>query len=128
MKWDKKSKTSKLSLVTVCNGGYYGGGFHVNRDGIYNDGLLDAYIITATNRRQLISYLVKLLKGKHKESKYVEHVRADNFTIITDNEIDGNLDGEALKSKKFEMRVIRHALTFYHNKKLLQQINQELRG
>ena len=128
MKWDKKSKTSKLSLVTVCNGGYYGGGFHVNRDGIYNDGLLDAYIITATNRRQLISYLVKLLKGKHKESKYVEHVRADNFTIITDNEIDGNLDGEALKSKKFEMRVIRHALTFYHNKKLLEQINQELRG
>ena len=128
MKWDKETKTSKLSLVTVCNGGYYGGGFHVNRDGIYNDGLLDAYIITATNRRQLISYLVKLLKGKHKESKYVEHVRANNFTIITDDEIDGNLDGEALKSKKFEMSVIRHALTFYHNKKLLEQINQELRG
>ena len=51
-----------------------------------------------------------------------------NLGIITDDEIDGNLDGEALKSKKFEMSVIRHALTFYHNKKLLEQINQELRG
>ena len=126
MKWDKKSKKTKLSLVTVCNGGYYGGGFHVNRDGIYNDGLLDAYIITATNRRQLTSYLLKLLKGKHKESKYVEHVRTDKFTIITEKEIDGNLDGEELRAKKFEMSVIPKALTFYHNKELINQINIEL--
>ena len=126
MKWDKESKTSKLSLVTVCNGGYYGGGFHVNKDGIYNDGLLDAYIITATNRRQLISYLVSLLKGKHKECKYVEHVRTDKFTIITEEEIDGNLDGESLKTTKFEMSVIPRSLTFYHNKELLKLINKEL--
>ncbi len=128
MKWDKESKTKKLSLVTVCNGGYYGGGFHVNKDGIYNDGLLDAYIITATNRRQLISYLLKLIKGKHKESKYVEHVRANNFTIISDGAIEGNLDGEALKAKRFDMKVIPKALTFFYNKKLLELIDEELRG
>ena len=126
MKWDKESKTKKLSLVTVCNGAYYGGGFHVNRDGIYNDGKLDAYIISATNRRQLISYLVKLLKGTHKKSKYVEHVRTDKFTIITENEIDGNLDGESMVSAKFEMSVIPKALKFYHNKRLLNQIDKEL--
>ena len=126
MKWDKKNETSKLSLVTVCNGGYYGGGFHVNPDGIYNDGMLDAFIIKATNRRQLISYLISLLKGKHKESKYVEHVRTNKFTIITENNIDGNLDGESLKSTKFEMSVIPKALTFYHNKELLKYINLEL--
>ena len=126
MKWDKESKKSKLSLVTVCNGSYYGGGFHVNKDGIYNDGLLDAYIITATNRRQLISYLTKLIKGEHKDSKYVEHVRANNFPIINDEPKDGNLDGERLKAKKFEMKVIPKALTFYYNKKLIEQINKEL--
>ena len=127
MKWNKESKTRKLALVTVCNGGYYGGGFHVNKNGIYNDGLLDAYIIYATNRRQIISYLISLLNGKHEESKYVEHVRADNFTIITEKEIDGNLDGESLKTTKFEMKVIPRAITIYHNKKLLEQINKELR-
>ena len=126
MKWDKVKKTKKLSLVTVCNGGYYGGGFHVNPDGIYNDGMLDAYIIYATNRRQVISYLIKLLKGKHKSSKLVEHVRTNKFTIITDNPIDGNLDGESLTTTKFEMKVIPQALTFYHNKKLIEQIKKEL--
>ena len=34
MKWDKNNISKKLSLVTVCNGGYYGGGFHINPDGI----------------------------------------------------------------------------------------------
>ena len=67
-----------------------------------------------------------MLKGKHINSKYVKHVRTDKFTIITDNEIVGNLDGEELTSKKFEMSVIPKSLTFYHNKKLLEQINKEL--
>ena len=126
LKWNKKSKKCKLSIVTVCNGGYYGGGFHVNPDGIYNDGLLDAYIVTATNRRQLISYLLKILKGKHKDSKYVEHVRTDNFTIITEKPIGGNLDGELMTTTKFEMKVIPKAITFYNNKELLELINKEL--
>lgn len=126
MKWDKEEKTSKLSLVTVCNGRYYGGGFNVNPDGFYDDGMLDAYIIYATNRRQLLDYLIKLLKGKHKECKHVEHIRTNKFTIITDNDIDGNLDGESLKSKKFEMSVIPKALTFYYYKQLVEQIKIEL--
>lgn len=126
MKWNRKSKTSKLSIVTVCNAGYYGGGFYVNRDNLYNDGMLDAFIVSATNRRQLFSYLIKLLKGKHVGSKYVEHVRTNDFTIETDDPIEGNLDGESLKTNKFVMKVIKNALTFYYDKKILSQINKEL--
>ena len=40
--------------------------------------------------------------------------------------IDGNLDGEALNSKKFEMNVIPKAMTFYYNKKLTNIIYKEL--
>ena len=126
MKWDKEELTSKLSLVTVCNGGYYGGGFRVNPDCLYNDGKLDVFIITATNRRQLINYLIKLLKGKHKECKHVKHVRTNNFTIITENAIEGNLDGESLLSKKFEMTVIPSAMIMYYNKELISLINKKI--
>ena len=94
---------------------------------VYNDGLLDAFIISATNRRQLFSYLVKLVKGKHKESKYVEHVRTNKFTIITEQPIEGNLDGEALKTNKFEMTVIPKAITFYHNKELAEKIRERVK-
>lgn len=126
MKWDKETLTSKLSIVTVCNGSYYGGGFHVSPSGKYDDGLLDVYIVTATNRRQLLSYLLKILKAKHEDSKYVKHVRTDKFTIITKNAIEGNLDGESLTTTKFEMSVIPKAITFFYNKKLIEEINKEL--
>ena len=126
MKWDECTKTSKVSHIMLCNGGYYGGGFHVNPNGIYNDGMLDAYIIYATNRRKLIGYLLKLLKGRQDESKLVEHIKSDNFTIIAENEIEGNIDGESIRATKFEMKVIPKALTFYHNRELLNKINKEL--
>ena len=127
MKWDKESINKKLALVTVCNGGYYGGGFHVNPKGIYNDGKMDVFISYATNRRELIKYLITLLKGKHLENNQVEHVVTDKFTLTSDMAIDGNLDGEILKTTKFEMSVIPKAITFYNNKKLIKTINSKLR-
>lgn len=126
MKWDKKSITNKVALVTVCNGGYYGGGFHINPKGVYNDGQMDIFISYASNRRELVKYLIKLLKGKHQEYNQVEYVRTDKFTLITRNEIDGNLDGESLKNTIFEMSVLPKAMTFYYNKKLIKTINSEL--
>lgn len=126
MEWDGETQTQKLSLVTVCNGRYYGGGFNVNPDGLYDDGKMDIYIITATNRRELLGYLIKLLKGQHKNCKHVRQITTDKFTLISEAEIDGNLDGEALKSKRFEMSVIPKAIDFYYNKKLIRQIDKEL--
>ena len=69
---------------------------------------------------------MKLLKGKHKECKHVKHVRTNNFTIITENAIEGNLDGESLLSKKFEMTVIPSAMTMYYNKELISLINKKI--
>ncbi len=124
MKWDKKEETTKLALVTICNANYYGGGYHINPDGKYNDGKLDIYIVKAPNRIKVIRYLIKLLKGKHKDFKLVEHVRTNKFTLINDKEIDGNLDGERLKAKKFEMSVIPKGIKIYYNKKIIDLMNE----
>ncbi len=126
MKWDNNTINKKLALVTVCNGGYYGGGFHINPDGVYNDGKIDIFVSYATNRRELIKYLIKLLKGEHLDYDKVEHIVTDNFTIINKDEIEGNLDGESLRDNKFEMNVIPKAITFYNNKKLIKKINDSL--
>ena len=127
MKWSKKIVNKKLALVTVCNGGYYGGGFHINPNGIYNDGKMEIFISYATNRRELIKYLIMLLKGKHFECDQVEHVVTDKFTIINETEIEGNLDGESLESKVFDMSVVPNAIIFYNNKELIRIINNKLR-
>ena len=93
---------------------------------VYNDEMMDIFIVSATNRRQLIKYLLKLIKGNHKDYKRVEHIRTNKFTLMCNEAIDGNLDGEALNNKKFEMNVIPKAMTFYYNKKLTNLIYKEL--
>ena len=126
MKWDNNSITRELALVTVCNAGYYGGGFHINPNGMYNDGKMEVFICSATNRRELTLYLIKLLKGEHFNCDSVEHIVTDNFTIINNSQIDGNLDGESLKDNVFEMNVVPKAMTFYNNKKLVKTLHKKL--
>ena len=125
MKWDKETSTSKLAAITVCNGRYYGGGFKVNPQGVYDDGQMDIYLIHATNRRQVLKYILKLLKGKQETLDLVEHIKTNNFVITTEEESDGNLDGEVLTSKEFEMRVVPKAITVYYNKQLIELIESK---
>ena len=126
MKWDNNSINRELALVTVCNAGYYGGGFHINPNGMYNDGKMEVFICSATNRRELTLYLIKLLKGEHFNCDSVEHIVTDNFTIINNSQIEGNLDGESLKDNVFEMNVVPKAMTFYNNKKLVKTLHKKL--
>ena len=127
LQWNGKIIKKRLAIVTVCNASYYGGGFHVNRSGRCDDGLLDAYIVSATNRRQLLTYLMKMLKGEHEEvRKIVEHVRTSKFTLTTNEKIGGNLDGEMYEGSSFEMEVLPKAMTFYLNKPLIDKIGTKL--
>jgi YegS/Rv2252/BmrU family lipid kinase len=123
MQWDNNTQTSKLALVTVCNANYYGGGYHANPDGKYNDGKIDVYVVKAPDRRKVIKYLMAILKSKQTKLDFVEHIRTDKFTIINDKAIDGNLDGERLNSKKFEISVIPKGIKVYYNKELIDLMN-----
>ena len=125
IKWDKEQATSKLATITICNGRYYGGGFHVNPDGKYDDGKIDIYLVHAKNRRKLIKYLLKLLKGKQETLELVEHIKTDNFVITSEEKIGGNLDGELLTSNEFELSVVPKAMTVYYNKQLVDLINNK---
>ena len=126
MKWDDNSLDKELALVTVCNASYYGGGFHINPNGMYNDGKMEVFICSATNRRELVYYLIKLLKGEHLDCKHVEHIVTDNFTIKNKSLMDGNLDGECLRDSTFEMNVVPKAMTFYNNRPLIKTLKKKL--
>ena len=125
VQYDKKKTTEKVAAITVCNGHYYGGGFKVNPKGKYDDGIMDVYLVKATNRRMVLKYIFALLKGKQGDLDLVEHIKTNKLTIISENEFCGNFDGEDLKTKKFDMEVIPKAIKVYYNKELIDLINQK---
>ena len=101
----------KYSLVCACNGRYYGGGFNPSPDAMPDDGILDIYIVNDVNLPRLASLIGKYAKGRADElPKYITHIRSDRVSIEFDEENVVNLDGEAVFTKKADMRLIPKAV------------------
>lgn len=95
------------SLVCVCNGRFYGGGFNPSLDARPDDGILDIFIIKKVNLLELILLIGRYAAGEADNlPKYVTHLRSDEIEIAFDEENVVNIDGEALHTDKVHMRLI----------------------
>ena len=97
----------QLTLVCVCNGRYYGGGFNPSLDARIDDGVLDIFIAKKVNLLQFAVLIGKYASGHAADmKKIVTHLRGDAITIESDEDSVINLDGEALATRRAEMRLL----------------------
>lgn len=103
--------SGKHTLVCVCNGRCYGGGFNPSRDAALDDGLLDIFIAKRVSLFNFARLIGKYAKGRADElPHYVTHLRETEITISFDREDVINLDGEALYADTVRMRLLPKAL------------------
>ena len=101
------SSAEKLTLVCVCNGRFYGGGFNPSLDARPDDGVLDIFIAKKVNLLQFAVLIGKYASGHAAEmKKLVTHLQGDSITIESDEETVINLDGEALFTRRAELRLL----------------------
>ena len=115
------------STITVCNGRYYGAGFHPNPHGFLDDGLMDAMIVDKMPKLQLINYILKLKKGKHESMLKVKNVKTSKMVIESPVPITANIDGEELTDTRFELKIEKKALKVYYDKDLIDEILKEVK-
>ena len=105
------SGDGEYSLVCVCNGRYYGGGFNPSPDARPDDGELDMYIVKKVSLLQFASLIGKYAKGRAAElTKLVTHLKGQEITIEFDGDEVINLDGEAYYTDRAVMRLLPHAV------------------
>ena len=105
------SGDGEYSLVCVCNGRYYGGGFNPSPDARPDDGELDMYIVKKVSLLQFSSLIGKYAKGRAAElTKLVTHLKGREITIEFDGDEVINLDGEAYYTDRAVMRLLPHAV------------------
>ena len=122
---DKETKL--YSTITVCNGRYYGAGFHPNPDGLLDDHLMDAYLIYNMNKLSIIKYILKLKKGTHRNGLKVKQVKTDKMIIESKEPITANIDGEELTDTKFELKIVKNGLSVYYDPNLINEIISEMK-
>jgi YegS/Rv2252/BmrU family lipid kinase len=115
----------KQTLICVCNGRYYGGGFNPVPDADPSDGFLDVLLVKAVSRLQVAGVIGKYKDGRYKELPHlVRHYRTKSITITCDQPTPINLDGELRMAQEVTMSVSDKKLRFFYPKGLTWAIKE----
>ena len=124
VKFKTKVKTfeAKYTILSICNGGFYGGGFNIAPKAELTDGLLDIYYAEKMSKIKMIPLLLKMKKGKHEGKRRIHKFRNNHIELELDQKIIFNIDGEKLEGKKFVIDLLPKALNIYNNPELIEEI------
>ena len=107
------------TMICVCNGRFYGGGFNPVPEADPTDGMLDVLLVKKVSRLQVAGVIGKYKSGRYKElSHLVRHFKTDKVTIRCDKPTAINLDGELRTATTVEMSVATEKVRFFYPKGL----------
>ena len=115
--YDGKTEEQRLTLCSIANGRYCGGGFKSNPLAILDDGLLDVF--RATEKVGRIGFLQ--LVGKYREGTQLEYekmkdrlsyMQTAELTISADKPFKYCADGEVMTAGELKLSVVPNALRF----------------
>ena len=109
----------ELTMICICNGRFYGGGFNPVPEADPSDGLLDVLLVKKVSRLQVPGVVGKYKNGQYKQLPHlVRHIRTTDLKIICDQPTGIQLDGEVLEAKEIEFSVSPHKIRFFYPKEL----------
>jgi len=117
-----KNIEDKYTILSICNGSYYGGGFKIAPKSRLTDGLLDIYYAEKMPKLKMIPLILKLKDGKHEGKRRIHKFRTNHVELELDEEIAFNVDGEKMIDKKFIIDVLPKAITLYNDKEFVEEI------
>ena len=114
------------TMICVCNGRFYGGGFNPVPEADPADGLLDVLIVRDISRLQVPGVIGKYKDGRYQELPHLaRHYRTDKVTIRCDKKTAINLDGELRLAKTVNMSVAKEKIRFFYPKGLSWKVREE---
>lgn len=117
-----KTIEDAYTILSICNGSYYGGGFRIAPKSLLTDGLLDIYYAEKMSKVKMIPLILKLKKGNHEGKRRIHKFRTNHVELELEEEITFNVDGEKLTDKKFVIDIIPKAILIYNEKEFADEI------
>lgn len=94
LKFNNKEIKRKAYLITVANAGQYGNDFYIAPQAKLTDGKFHVVILKPFNFFTVFGILIKVLKGKANESRFIETYTTDNLVIERVGKDAIHFDGE----------------------------------
>ena len=110
---------AEQTVICICNGRWYGGGFNPVPDAEPDDGLLDVLLVKKMGLFRALAVIGHYQKGEYKNyPELIRHEQCTALTIESDGESVVNVDGEAIYTKKAEIELVPGAIRFFYPKGL----------
>lgn len=114
-------RNGKCTILTICNGRVYGGGYKIAPDALLTDGYFDVYFVDKI-RKPFIPFIIGLLKkGTHESHKNVHKSKATRVKFKCPYDLVCNVDGEIIVDNKFDIKILKSELLIYNDKKLIKR-------
>lgn len=116
---DGEAIDADQTMICVCNGRYYGGGFYAMPDGDPTDGKLDVLLVKKVSRLQVAGVIGKYKAGRYKELGHIiRYIRTDRIKVRCDRVTAIQLDGELRTAREMEFKISDKKLRFFYPKGL----------
>lgn len=110
---------AQQTMICVCNGRFYGGGFNPVPEAEPDDGLLDVLVVEKVSLLQVASVIGHYQKGRYAEyPELIRHARCRSLRIECAERSVVNVDGEAVYTTDAKIEVVPHAIRFFYPKGL----------
>ncbi len=121
---DGQTLDDRFTMICVCNGRFYGGGFNPVPEADPSDGLLDVLVVSAVSRLQVPAVVGRYKAGQYRKLPHlIRHFRTDRVVIRCDKETPVNLDGELRMGKTVEMSLAEEKIRFFYPRGLTWKEN-----
>ncbi len=108
------SDSDTYTLLSICKGKYYGGGFMPAPNAVIDDGIANVCVVDDVNTLRAISLILKYRNGKHEGKEGIHMYRATSGVITSGDpslQLFGNYDGEDFFGNRIRFEVCPGALT-----------------
>lgn len=119
---DTNKINGKCTILTVCNGQVYGGGYKIAPSASLSDGYFDVYFVDKIYKPFILRVIAMLKKGTHESHKNVHKSKATRVKFKCRYDLVCNVDGEIMIDNKFDIKLIKDGLLISNDKKFVKRI------
>lgn len=105
----------EITIVCVCSGRFYGGGFQPVPDAQPDDGILDMLIVPKVSRFTFFRMVGQYAKGRYRElPQHIWYRKGTSITFSSEEEMVAVVDGEVLHDKSFTVCLSEQKVKFFY--------------
>lgn len=105
----------ETSIICICNGRYYGGGFMPVGDNMPDDGILEMLVVPKISRMTFFRLVGKYAKGLYRQyPELIWSCRGSGMTFRSPEELVAVVDGETMTGREFTVRLSEKKVNFFY--------------